>query len=102
MSDEKVYCREQVWPTKGWHPYRCTKTATKDGWCALHHPDAKKKREEASKILWEAKSLKAKTDTQARAVGRKVIDILIPPVSADMSSTEILRRYNKLIRGEYK
>lgn len=46
-------CKEGV--MRGFHMYQCSRKAKKDGYCFQHHPEAKKKREEASRVAYEKK-----------------------------------------------
>lgn len=42
-------CKATVWTgnrPQGLVSHQCTRIATRDGWCKIHHPDEKKKRED--------------------------------------------------------
>lgn len=43
MSDQ---CKTEVQDHTGWRWHRCSRTATKDGYCWQHHPDAIEERQE--------------------------------------------------------
>ena len=50
-NSDTGFCKERVW--KGFHTYRCARTAKKDGYCKQHHPDAVAERKAKSERLYE-------------------------------------------------
>jgi hypothetical protein len=61
QSSKEQKCAERVWDTStGWGKFRpCARAATKDGFCGIHHPDAKKARDERSRASHEAKAARS-------------------------------------------
>ncbi len=58
MIDTK--CKESVIPKERWgsfHKYQCTRNIWKDGYCKIHHPETKKKRDELSQKRFNGKTL---------------------------------------------
>lgn len=53
-------CKEEVVEPggMGFHSYRCSRKAVKDGYCKQHHPDSVKEREAKSMARWEEKRKK--------------------------------------------
>ena len=51
--NEKPLCKQRVWG--GWSYHGCSRPAKSDGYCATHHPDAVKRRNEKSSERWEVK-----------------------------------------------
>jgi hypothetical protein len=74
MSEERTYygpphakrpydptrCREAIWQPRAWGSSQCSKAAKRDGWCAIHHPDAKAARRNASVERYEEQQAKEK------------------------------------------
>lgn len=48
-------CKARVWPRGEYHSVGCSKDATRDGFCGIHHPDAKKRRDEKWRAEYERK-----------------------------------------------
>jgi len=46
------FCKQQL--RKGFMTFRCSKKASRDGYCGVHHPDAKKARREKQDAKWNA------------------------------------------------
>lgn len=44
-------CKEMIF--KGFHHYRCSRKAKKDGFCIQHHPDSKEKRKKEAELRYE-------------------------------------------------
>lgn len=51
-------CKEKVWPSGAWHSSPCARNATRDGYCAQHHPEAVKARRDASRAKFDAQYAK--------------------------------------------
>ena len=52
-------CKKTVYPNEQWgafHGHQCNKKAVKDGYCAIHHPDYEKAKQEAQSKRWEEES----------------------------------------------
>jgi len=41
----KELCQATCWKAGAWRPVRCSKAATREGYCGTHHPDAVAKRD---------------------------------------------------------
>ena len=54
---EKVQCKEHVFSGKQWdfRGHQCTRSAWKDGFCKIHHPESVKVRQEISMKRWDEK-----------------------------------------------
>jgi hypothetical protein len=50
-TDEQ--CKERVTDTTGWHRYRCSRKAVRDGYCNQHHPDTVAARRAKLSARWE-------------------------------------------------
>lgn len=53
---KKVKCKEMVkgdGPYASFHMHRCSYWATKDGYCGIHHPDAREERLKKSQKRYE-------------------------------------------------
>jgi hypothetical protein len=48
-----THCKAATWTRGGWYSIRCSRKATKDGYCWQHHPDAveKRRKENRQKML---------------------------------------------------
>ena len=55
MKTEKEKCKKIISDPTGWHHYKCSRNAWKDGYCKQHHPDTVKVREQAKRERWEEK-----------------------------------------------
>lgn len=57
MAESKTYCKERVYHARGtWGGSPCARVATRDGYCAQHHPEAVRARDADRKARWKAKS----------------------------------------------
>ena len=53
---KKLKCKKEV--MDGWRSRPCSRSAVKDGFCGIHHPDAVTKRNEKSQAIFEASMAK--------------------------------------------
>lgn len=46
-------CKAMVYHAGAWREFQCEKKATRDGYCGIHHPDAKAARKAKSDAKWK-------------------------------------------------
>lgn len=57
-------CKEKVWPAGAWHAAQCARNATRDGYCAQHHPETVKARRDAARAKFDAQYAKQASAAQ--------------------------------------
>lgn len=74
FSGERVdpkRCKAGVWD--GYRHHQCSKRPSCDGYCGTHHPDARKKRDEARRALWREQDAANDLRRSVEAAERRVV-----------------------------
>ena len=79
-------CKERgIWDKYSWSSRQCTKNATRDGYCGIHHPDAVKRRRDkqnatyaAKQKMWDLKEFDSRAGNRCRKLGIQPEEICLP------------------------
>ncbi len=86
----KDQCNSRTYLRDAFGGFVCRNTATRDGYCGVHHPDAVAKRKAKSEERYAQKSAEWDTQRNAAIRARKLAELaerLIPAIMVDTIST---------------
>jgi len=90
-------CKEQIWRSGSWGHSGCSKRATRDGFCATHHPDAKKARLEKRDAAWKAKDAASRLRWAITAAESDVVAAALDWHSGRMAADDLQATIGKLV-----
>ena len=96
----KPLCQAKVWG--GYRMIACSVTATRDGWCGTHHPDAVAKRKAASRARTQERMAALEAGNQRAYADRRKIDAhdaLVAALRDTLDSLEYVNRAHPGISG---